>query len=134
MAHAAHRTKVGGKLTKQYQRYLREVLDRTATEGAFQRLLIACAIDNGWLVHHTPPAQVRKGTHVTPTQGHTGFPDLVLVRGSRFVVVELKSQRGTTSEMQDIWLGRLADCTIDSRLWRPSDWLTEIVPLLTGKS
>lgn len=120
---ASHRTKVGGTLTLGMRRDLAEVVAGTADEYVFQRVVIACAIDHGWLVHHTPRAKVRPGQHVTPTQGHLGFPDLVLVRSGRLVVAELKSKRGTTTEMQDVWLGRLADvAVVEAVVWRPSDW------------
>jgi hypothetical protein len=129
---AAHRTKVGGQLTAQFRRYLAEVADRSCTEAVFQKVVIACAVDNGWLVGHTPSARVRPGAQVTPTQGHVGWPDLALVRGHQFIVAELKSQKGTTSDMQDIWAARLAAAGVDYRLWRPSDW-PEIRALLTTR-
>jgi hypothetical protein len=121
---AAHRTKVGGQLTAAMRRDLAEVVAGTCDEYVFQRVVIACALDHGWLVHHTPRAKVRPGQHVTPTQGHLGFPDLVLCRGDELLVVELKSKRGTTTTMQDVWLGRLADAGATVHVWRPADWPT----------
>jgi hypothetical protein len=128
---AAHRTKVGGQLTAAMRRDLAEVVAGTCDEYVFQRVVIACALDHGWLVHHTPRAKVRPGQHVTPAQGHLGFPDLVLVRAGRLVVAELKSRRGTTTDMQDVWLARLGATVADVHVWRPADWPT-IRALLTA--
>jgi hypothetical protein len=108
--------------TGQVKRDLRAVLDGTATEAQFQRVVIAFAKDRGWLVQHVPPAQVRKGKHVTPTQGHVGFPDLVLVRDGRLIFAELKSSGGPT-DMQQVWLNRLeAVPGVEVHLWWPKHW------------
>lgn len=108
--------------TGKVKRDLRAVLDGTATEAQFQRVVIAYAKDRGWLVQHVPPAPVRGSKHVTPTQGHVGFPDLVLVREPRVIFAELKGAGGPT-EMQQIWLNRLSRCPgVESFLWWPRDW------------
>lgn len=113
---------VADRLPAPMRRDLRAVRDGTATEAQWQRVLIGYAKARGWLAHHTPAAQVRPGKHVTPTQGHIGFPDVVLVREPRVVLVELKSSGGPTPEQQ-IWLNRLARCDgVESYLWWPRDW------------
>jgi len=52
-----------------------------------------------------------------------GFPDLVLVRAGRLVVVELKSESGRVTSAQLAWLSDLSSVPgLEIFLWRPSDW------------
>jgi hypothetical protein len=118
----AHRTKVNGRLTAAMRRDLAATMDGTATEAQFQRVVIAYAKENGWLVYHTPPAAVRPGKHVTPTQGHVGFPDIVAIRDGRCLFVELKSSGGQTTA-QEVWMHRLEECAgVEYFLWWPRHW------------
>ncbi len=52
-----------------------------------------------------------------------GFPDLVLVRGERLLVRELKTDRGGVTGAQIAWLAALQMAGVDATVWRPSDWL-----------
>jgi VRR-NUC domain len=90
--------------------------------------LQACVLDfarlTGWLATHSRPAAGRAGRWATPVQGEPGFPDLVLARRGRVVVVELKSQRGRLTGEQQLWLAELrAAAGVEVYVWRPSDWL-----------
>lgn len=86
----------------------------------------------GWRLAHFRPAINRSGHWSTPMQGNPGFPDLVLVRPPRVLFVELKSEKGKLSEHQRDWIADLRGCPhIDVRVWFPSDWDSEIVPLLS---
>lgn len=78
-----------------------------ATEAECQNTIIAAAYIHGWRVHAERPAQVRPGKHVTPIQGHKGFPDLVLVRGSQLWFVELKRKPNKVEPEQGVWLAML---------------------------
>lgn len=55
-----------------------------ATEAQCQATIIDAATRAGWLVHAERPAQSGKGRWMTNIQGHPGWPDLALVKGSRF--------------------------------------------------
>jgi hypothetical protein len=67
----------------------------------------------GWEWYH-PYLSIRS----TP-----GWPDVALVRPPRFVLVELKREKGWLSTNQEHWLGILRQCPgIEVYLWRPSDW------------
>lgn len=104
------------------RRDLAAVEGGTANEAQFQRVIIGWAKHRGWLVQHVPPAQVRKGKHVTPTQGHVGFPDLVLVRTGRVLFWELKGV-GSRTAMQEAWGNRLEACPgVEYGLFWPRDW------------
>lgn len=80
-----------------------------ATEAECQNTIIAAACIHGWRVHAERSAQVRPGKHVTPIQGHKGFPDLVLVRGEQLWFVELKRKPNKVEPEQEAWLFALAD-------------------------
>lgn len=98
------------------------VLRPELTEAQFQTWVISVARWNGWLVHHTRPAQVGS-RWMTAIEGDAGFPDLVLAHPTRGVIfAELKRQTGRLSKPQEAWNTRLqagAECYV----WRPSDSL-----------
>lgn len=70
----------------------------------------------GWKCHHVldtnPPAKVVG----------KGFPDWAFARPPRFLVVELKSQKGRLTADQKMWGEILTACPgIEYYCWRPSD-------------
>ena len=76
----------------------------------------------GWLIHHDRPARTNQGWR-TAIEGDAGFPDLVLARIPRLVVVELKDAYRKTSREQDIWLGAFEGIPgVETHIWRPRDW------------
>jgi hypothetical protein len=96
------------------------VKPRPITEREFSQQVTDLADTFGWATYH-PYLSIRS----TP-----GWPDLTLVRPPRFVVAELKTEKGKLSIDQDYWIGLLRDCPgIEVFIWRPSDW-DEIVRLL----
>ncbi len=53
-----------------------------------------------------------------------GEPDLRMVRPPRFIVAELKAERGRLTRLQRQALDLLAECPgVESYLWRPRDWV-----------
>ena len=111
------------------------------SETDFQRQIIDLARLQGWLVHHSRPAQNRRSQWATPIQGDKGFPDLVLARAGRIIFAELKSEKGRLTVGQKAWIDQLrpALSDVDVRVklhetafrfrsffegyvWRPSDW------------
>lgn len=89
------------------------------SEAAFQRRILDTAKLHGWLRVHIRAVQVRSGRWVTPYEGDTGLPDLILARRGRVLLAELKSQTGGWRPGQREWLAELGEY---GRLWRPSDW------------
>lgn len=82
------------------------------TEKQFQGAVVKYVKTMGWRVYHT-----WLSAHSTP-----GFPDLVAVRASRLVVVELKSLTGKLTEHQEGWLGALgAVPCCEVHTFRPTD-------------
>lgn len=50
-----------------------------------------------------------------------GFPDVVMVRGERIIMAELKSEKGVISPKQEEWLEALKETPVEVFLWRASD-------------
>ncbi len=102
--------------------------ERTVSEEVFQGQVIELARMLGWRVAHFRGARVqrRDGSvrYQTPVQADgAGFPDLVMVRGGRLIVAELKSARGRTRAEQETWLAAfegVPGCEV--YVWRPRDW------------
>jgi len=74
-----------------------------------------------WTWAHFRPAMTSKGWR-TPVSGPmgAGFVDLVLVRGDRLVMAELKSQHGRLTPEQRTVLDLLRPA-VEVHVWRPSD-------------
>jgi len=85
----------------------------TETEAQFQAAVIELAQRCGWLAYHIPDS--RRATS-------PGFPDLVLVRGSRLLFVELKTARGRVRPEQMVWLSALCAAGVRAFVCRPKDW------------
>jgi hypothetical protein len=76
----------------------------------------------GWRYYHI------RNSRAGVTQGHTGFPDLVLTRDGRLLLVELKREQRIPTPRQQAWLSALqqvaaaAAHAVSVHVWRPSDW------------
>lgn len=93
------------------------------SEKEFQNQVIELAHICRWRVAHFRPAQTRSGRWVTPVQADgAGFPDLFLVRGHRALALELKSEKGKASQLQQDWLAALGHAGVEAHIYRPSDW------------
>lgn len=84
----------------------------TATEAEWQATVVDLAKACGWLVIH-----IR-----TMTDMEAGIPDLLMFRGGRFVLAELKTATGTVSIKQQMWHARAADRGVTVEVWRPADY------------
>ncbi|GAB3156427.1 hypothetical protein GCM10027258_62850 [Amycolatopsis stemonae] len=102
-----------------------EVLAKAMSEDELEDNVIEAAKLQGWLVVHHRPARVRgddgEDQWRTAIKGDTGFPDLVLARGGRVLLRELKRQTAKPRLDQARWLEELGD---HGGVWRPLDWLT----------
>ena len=95
------------------------------SEPAFQAAVIHLAKLKGWRVAHFRPALDRRGKWSTAVAGDgVGFPDLVLVRGARLVIAELKSERGRVEPEQRAWLDAWRATGAEVYVWSPSDFPT----------
>ncbi len=82
------------------------------SEAGFQAKVIKLAKLCKWASYHT----YRSDKSVP------GFPDLILVRGSRLVVVELKVGRNKPTTEQAAWLELFRGVCEEVFVWYPSDW------------
>jgi hypothetical protein len=92
------------------------------SEGDFQRQVTDLAEILGWQWAHFRPAETSKGWR-TPVSGPLGkgFPDLVLVKGSRLIFAELKRDGAKLTPDQLDVLAAFADAA-DTHVWRPADF------------
>lgn len=91
----------------------RSLLGAEVTEKDFQGEVLRAAGLLRWRTYHTLDSR----------GSAAGFPDVVAVRGTRLIMAELKRQNGRVSEAQQAWLDDLARVeTLDTFLWKPSDW------------
>ena len=77
--------------------------DKTLTERQWQDEVIAYAREHGWMVAHFRPARTAKGWR-TPMQGDPGFPDLVLARDGKVLLIELKRVGQHPTIAQNNWM------------------------------
>ena len=101
-------------------------------EADWQRTVIEAARRHGWKVCEFRKARVKRGgvdVYRTPFGADgVGFPDLLMVRPPRVLVVENKSENGKISPEQMDWLLQLGGCPgIEVRVLKPSDNLDEVL-------
>ena len=103
------------------------------TETELTDAVIEMASLFGWLCHHDRPAQNRRGDWATHMQGDVGFVDLVLARGGRLLLPELKTEKGRLSDEQAAWGRAIGEGTHSYHLWRPENWVNgDIERVLRG--
>lgn len=83
----------------------------TLTEKQWQQVVTDYAKLRGWMVYHTLHSR----------GSEPGFPDLVMLRGNRQVVAELKTEKGRTTPAQEAWLAAYRLAGAEVHVWRPSD-------------
>ena len=96
------------------------------TEAEFSRQVEELLSLTGWRWCHFRPAMKKDGGWVTAISGDPGMVDIIAVRGSELIWVELKSERGKLSPAQQDWIKALVDAGQRVYLWRPSDWETVV--------
>lgn len=83
------------------------------TEKQWMQRVVDLAHLRRWFGYHTYDSR----------RSQPGFPDLVLLRGPRCVVAELKSETGRLTTAQQAWLTAFRQIpALEVHLWRPSDW------------
>lgn len=70
---------------------------KAGSEQAFQLQVLQLAGFYNWLAYHTHDSR----------RSQPGFPDLVLVRGTELLFVELKTDKGRLRPEQTVWLQAL---------------------------
>lgn len=94
------------------RRVVRTAAAPKISEKQFQSQVERYARLNKWLVYHT-----WRSIHSAK-----GFPDLIMIRGGRVVVAELKTLTGKLSPYQSEWLDAWAEVPGNTvKIWRPTD-------------
>lgn len=92
-------------------------------EASWQRTVVEAARWLGWDVYHFP----------NMVGNPAGFPDLLLFKDGRTLVMELKSEKGTLGPRQVECIERLGQAGIVVHVLRPSMW-DMVESLLRGES
>lgn len=97
------------------------------SEAQFQRAVIELAERLHWKVAHFHDSRRevvrRDGSRLLiGDKGAKGWPDLALARADRFLVIELKGEKGRLSPEQKDWLFALGIAGVEAHVFRPSDW------------
>lgn len=99
------------------------VVAKEMDEDALQSNVLDACKTFHWRVVHFRPAKTDKGWRTAVQGDGEGFPDLIALRGSRQLAVELKSMTGRVTEEQRAWLDAFAKAGSETHVFRPSDWL-----------
>lgn len=103
------------------------------TEAQLQELVISLARCYHWRVAHFRAARTNKGYRTPVAADGAGFPDLLMLKNGRLVVVELKSDTGKVARRQEEWLEAFYWADAEIATWRPADWINgEILRVLSG--
>jgi hypothetical protein len=83
------------------------------TEKQWQAVIVEAAQYLGFTVYHTEFS----------IRSSPGFPDLILAKPPRLVVIECKAERGKVTPAQERWLSLFAAVPgVTAVCARPSDW------------
>lgn len=109
----------------------RRALDDAMSEDDLMYAVLDLAQQGGWLAFHAKPASVmQRGRYVrlTHQQGSMGFPDpkyrvkgfwdVTLLRDHEILCRELKTEDGTLTDEQKVWLAHAGEL---GGVWRPRD-------------
>ena len=97
------------------------------TENDLLTSVLHLARVTGWRVAHFRSVKTQRPDGstrwLTPVQGDgVGFPDLILLRGSRGIAWELKSEKGKIRPEQADWMEAFAAVGFETGILFPSSW------------
>jgi hypothetical protein len=76
----------------------------------------------GWRVVHFRPGRTLRSWRTAYEGDGVGFPDLVLLRANRGIVIELKVDDNLCSDEQKHWLEAFFAAGFEAFVWRPCLW------------
>lgn len=82
------------------------------TEKAFQQQVVELARALGYRCYHT----------YFSIRSERGWPDLALFKEGRFLLAELKTDKGKLTDKQVEMLADLSRAGVETHVWRPRDW------------
>jgi hypothetical protein len=96
---------------------------RNTAERDWQQQVQQLATLHGWRWFHDNDSR----------RNPAGLPDLLMVKGSRLLAVELKTETGRVRPEQTAWLDALAATGAETAIWRPSD-IEHVQSVLSGRT
>lgn len=105
----------------------KDLIARRMSEAELQENVLELAKALGWRTAHFRPAKTAKGWRTAVQGDGAGFPDLILLRGSWGLAVELKAEKGRLSPAQVDWLDAFFAVGFVRCIWRPSDWVSGLI-------
>jgi len=81
------------------------------SERDFQQIVTDLALFRGWCYYHTHDSR----------RSQAGWPDLALWKPGRFMLREIKTDRGRLTVTQEAAIAGLRDAGVDADVWRPRD-------------
>lgn len=96
-------------------------------ERELQKIVMADLRAAGWRVVHfgSTVKIVRRGPgnyQTIPDPDGRGFPDVVALKGSRGLVLELKGDRGRIRPEQAEWIAAFREAGFEGHIVKPADW------------
>ena len=98
----------------------------TAKQAQFRYSVVNLGVTNGWRVY----CRSSTGTRFD-IGSSTGFPEIVMLRGSILLFRVLTSGKLKPLKSQCDWISELHQGGYDAKIWKPSD-MPEIEAVLTG--
>jgi hypothetical protein len=95
---------------------------KSLTEAEFLRQVLELAKLRKWRRAHFRPGRTKTGWRTAVQGDGKGFPDVLLIRGCRMVVAELKSATGRVTSEQWDWFWAFQGYGAEAYVWRPDDW------------
>lgn len=89
-----------------------ELLKAKPTEKQFMAQVIKLATMFDWICYHTHDSR----------RSVAGFPDLVMLKGTRMIVAELKVGKGRVRPEQQLWLDRFTLVGAEVFVWTEQHW------------
>lgn len=87
------------------------------THKQFLQVVVDLARLNKWMMYFTWNSR----------HSPAGFPDLILLRGVRQVVIELKIPPDKIKPEQQEWLDGYSQVSAEVYVWMPGDWEADII-------
>ncbi len=81
------------------------------SERDFQQVVTDLALLRGWCYYHTHDSR----------RSQAGWPDLALWKPGRFMLREIKTDRGRLTVTQEAAIDGLRAAGVDADVWRPRD-------------
>jgi len=94
----------------------------SVTEEEFTNQVLELAKLYHWRSAHFRQARTDKGWRTAVSGDGKGFPDTILVKGSRIIVAELKVGKNQATPEQELWLEAFRLTPAEVYVWRPDDW------------